>query len=54
MIPSFHRGPHRLRGTEIGSEVGSDVKVSLVLYLQQFVYSHQVIWENRLSDSFGA
>lgn len=45
MILPFHRGPQGLRGTEKGPEVGSDVKVSLVLCLQQFMYSHPRIWE---------
>ena len=36
----------RLRGTETGPEAGSDVKVSLVFCLQQFMHSYPVIWEN--------
>ena len=46
MIPSFHRGLQRFTGTEIGPEVGSDVKVSLVLCLQHLMHSYPVIREN--------
>lgn len=42
----FHRGPERFRGTEIGPEVGSDVKVSLVLCVHQFIHVYPVLREN--------